>query len=494
MKINILAILFSCCAYMATAQVTVYDINKTAPGMQSIPHFLTPFEGKLYFMATDGIHGYELWGIDSSIGEFMVADINPGPGDALPGFYTNGYAWFNYDFAVTYAEVVGKDALFFIADDGVHGCELYLYDGVNPPMMVKEFIPGPQGIKNVQFLAAIDNYVFICEPKRGIWQYNLNTGNYVLLPGTDGANTPTELAVVNGVLCANLFRAQHSGYVLWKYNPVTRDSTVVATQLQTSPRFASINNRLYYVGGMTDHHMYEYDGVATPKKISPTSTGNEWQVFGWFNNKVYFLDSGSNLSEYDPVSKAVKIALNNTFPKFRPRGGFVQYKDKMYMAAIDTTHGLELWEWDGINSPRLAADIYSGIASNSSYKHDFVSMPDGVYFVANNSEQSAGIEVHRYKPFPATVHNLSFKGKVRAYPNPVTSTATLALQLHTAQTLYVELYNTEGRKVLAIQPVLYSSGTSRVELSMRNLPAGNYFYHVRNKDNATVVSGKLVKL
>jgi len=498
MKFNILAILFSCCTYAATAQITVYDINKTGIDKTSHPSFLTPFEGKLYFMASDGIHGYELWGIDSTAGAFMVADINPGSADAWPGVnHHSGYDIQKFDLAVTYAEVVNKDALFFIADDGVHGCELYLYDGVNPPAMVKEFIPGPQGIKDVRHLAAIDNYIFVCEYSRGIWQYNLNAGDLKLLPGTNGVKYPTEMEVVNGVLYASLFRSSSPGYVLWKYNPSTGDTGVVATNLYPNPQFINISNKLYYDADhtSTSHYLYEYDGLTMPKAIHPYNGGGYSQRIGKYKNKIYFTDTADNVCEYDTISKNVVVALKNNFPLFTPGGGFVYYNDRMYFSAMDTLNGIELWEWDGTNPPRMAADIYKGpFSSGASAKLHFTVMPDGVYFVAFSSEQSTGFEVHRYKPFPATVQNLSFKGELRAYPNPVTSATTLELQLNTAQTLSVELYNTEGKRMMSLPQVLYSQGTGRVELDMRHLPAGNYFYHVRNRDNKSVVSGKLVKL
>jgi ELWxxDGT repeat protein len=62
----------------------VADINPTPnPGngdtflMDSSPSHLTVFAGLLYFSATDGIHGRELWAYDGTNAQ-MVLDINPG--------------------------------------------------------------------------------------------------------------------------------------------------------------------------------------------------------------------------------------------------------------------------------------------------------------------------------------------------------------------------------------------------------------------------------
>lgn len=67
---------------------------------------------KLYFTATDGAHGNELWTSDgTSTGTKMVKDINP-KGDS----------------DITDPTVIGK-RLYFTADDGIHGNELWVSDG-----------------------------------------------------------------------------------------------------------------------------------------------------------------------------------------------------------------------------------------------------------------------------------------------------------------------------------------------------------------------------
>jgi ELWxxDGT repeat protein len=69
--------------------------------------------GKLYFAATDGEHGLELWQSDgTAAGTVLVADLRPGPISSGP------------EQLVLVGDAAG-DKLFFTADDGVHGRELW---------------------------------------------------------------------------------------------------------------------------------------------------------------------------------------------------------------------------------------------------------------------------------------------------------------------------------------------------------------------------------
>jgi ELWxxDGT repeat protein len=85
--------------------VRVKDIN---PGpASSDPELLTSVGGTLFFKATDGTSGTELWRSDGTeAGTVRVRDINPGPGDGLPSFSSTGFL----------LDLNGT--LFFRADDG----------------------------------------------------------------------------------------------------------------------------------------------------------------------------------------------------------------------------------------------------------------------------------------------------------------------------------------------------------------------------------------
>jgi ELWxxDGT repeat protein len=111
--------------------VLVKDIH-LGSNQSSQPTQLVAVGSTLFFQADDGINGRELWKSDgTSPGTVMVADINP----AGSAFYAN-----NIEGKVLNA----GGTLFFMANDGATGEELWKSDGSGPgTILVKDIFPGP---------------------------------------------------------------------------------------------------------------------------------------------------------------------------------------------------------------------------------------------------------------------------------------------------------------------------------------------------------------
>lgn len=98
----------------------------------SHPTYLTVLNDKLYFSAFNLQVGGELWSYNSAEGAKLVADIYPSFSGSLPSSSSPRLGW------------ISGGKLYFGATDGVHGYELWVHDpSNNTTRMVKDLNPGP---------------------------------------------------------------------------------------------------------------------------------------------------------------------------------------------------------------------------------------------------------------------------------------------------------------------------------------------------------------
>ncbi|MCY7421922.1 MAG: hypothetical protein LH478_09305 [Chitinophagaceae bacterium] len=95
--------------------IPLADIN---PGTASSnPDYFYPYNNLVIFQATDATHGTEYWKTNGTPGgTSILKDINPGPG--------NVYSFVNIPYPFRF-----NDKLFFVANDGVRGDEVWSTDG-----------------------------------------------------------------------------------------------------------------------------------------------------------------------------------------------------------------------------------------------------------------------------------------------------------------------------------------------------------------------------
>jgi len=108
----------------------VKDINSGAGSGfdEMFPSPMAVFQNEIYFQADDGLHGIELWKTDGTgAGTVLVKDINTG----IDGSNPSGFIVFNNE-------------LYFSADDGVNFRELWKTDGTETgTVLVKNINPNP---------------------------------------------------------------------------------------------------------------------------------------------------------------------------------------------------------------------------------------------------------------------------------------------------------------------------------------------------------------
>ena len=139
----------------------------------------TPFiavGNTLYFQADDGTSGYELWKSDgTNTGTVMVKDIYSGSNNqTMRPISSEGY----------YPQNAVGNTLYFIANDGIHGEELWKTDGTTSgTVMVKDINSGSDGTLLSRFIVVGNILYFVADD-----------GTEVELWITDGTTSGTVLA------------------------------------------------------------------------------------------------------------------------------------------------------------------------------------------------------------------------------------------------------------------------------------------------------------
>jgi ELWxxDGT repeat protein len=391
--------------------VRVKDINTTAPGAGSVPGDFKVFTGELYFSADDGESGRELWKTDGT-GEHtaIVKDINAtAPG---AGSFSSGFTVFNT------SDVLAGSELYFSADDGVNGFELWKTDGTGfNTVMVKDInstAPGagsnPSGFtvfrtgsgplaKNELFFSADDGVTGMELWKSdGTEPGTVRVMDICPLLCSGGSSNPGGFTVFKGEL---FFAASLgvNGRLLYKTDGTTANTDPLLN-LDFSgggsgggpTGFTIFNSELYFRGddsdGIYGNELWKTDGTADGtvivKNINATASGAhstpvELTVY---NGALYFRAddgvSGIELWKSDgsePGTVRVKD-INATSPGAGSRpfgfadltpGGAFAGGTTMYFSADDGVSGFELWKTDGTEAGTamvkdICPDVCSGLA------------------------------------------------------------------------------------------------------------------------------------
>ena len=285
----------------ASGTVMVKDIWSGSPS--SWIYHPTSIGNTLYFTATDGT-GIELWKSDGTTsGTVMVKDINTssisGNGNSVP----------------TWLTVIGN-TLYFSANDGTNGAELWKTDGTTSGTVMVKDINGGSGSSNPICLTAIGNTLYFnaYDQTNGaeLWKSDGTTSGTVMVKdigsGSSSGN-PTCSGMSMPVLGSTLYFTADdgtNGNELWKSDG-TASGTVMVKDINASGSSNSyahtvIGNTLYFWAddGTNGYELWISDGTASGtemvENIRPGNTG--YPVLGGIagiNNGVYFMaDDGTN--------------------------------------------------------------------------------------------------------------------------------------------------------------------------------------------------------
>ena len=402
--------------------------NSYGNGISSNLRRLAEINGLLYFTADDGESGQELWVSDGTTqGTKLVADINS----------DNSYGYVMSSDPRNLTEVNGL--LYFSADDGESGYELWVSDGTGEgTRLVKDIKPNnsDSDFRNSSFpkrLTEFNGLLYFAaddgENGRGLWVSDGTTqGTQLVANISPDTNLPSKnLTEFNGLLYFAAYN-QESGQELWVSDGTTDGTQLVADIRPNSSDFGSspenlteVNGLLYFAAndGENGVELWVSDGTTQGTRLVADIRPDS-RDFGYginssprnlteFNGLLYFTaDDGKNGHELwvsDGTTEGTQL-VKDIKPNIRDFGlgngsypqHLTEFNGLLYFAADDGKNGQELWVSDGTTEgTQLVTDLNTLVdndgISNSSRPDELTVIGEELYFRANDGEN--GIELFK---------------------------------------------------------------------------------------------------
>lgn len=338
--------------------VLVKDINpginregSYAPLDSSSPKDLTQFNGKLYFSADDGKNGRELWVSDGTTQGTNLVK-NIHPGN--PNYQNSGYM----DSSIPTHFIEFDNKLYFSARDSQNNSELWVTDGTT------------QGTK---LLAEIGSNI-VGNPQGSAPDYGSDPDNFTKFNGklyfaaNDRINGD-ELWVTDGT-------TQGTNLVI-DICPIISEYRDRTKPCSSSPRnLIAMGNKLYFTAddGETGRKLWVSDGTKEGTNlVKDIDREGDRDNAGYlnpqhltsFNNKLYFTAgddrTGRELWVSDGTEQGTSLVkdINLEEGKGSEPDNFTEFNNKLYFSADDGENGRELWATDGTEQgTTLVADLY----------------------------------------------------------------------------------------------------------------------------------------
>jgi ELWxxDGT repeat protein len=339
--------------------VLLRDINPGPAG--SDPQSLTIVRGILYFSADDGLFGRELWRSDGTTpGTFLVRDINPGPDSSDPSEL------------ISYRRTAGRPALlYFAADDGFRGRELWRSAGAaSNTRIVRDINPGPDGSdpayltfgplrnqRNRFLFFRADDGAFGAE----LWRSNGTLNGTVLVqdirPGQEGSN-PFNLTRVNLTQTGNVFQGAvffgaddgFRGAELWRSDG-RAPGTMIVRDINPGPDGSMIESATSLMANFRGQLLFAADDGVFGREL--------WRSNGTPGGTVLVRDINPGSASSNPGMQAHPLQDRRYLILQRANN-----QSLLLFAADDGLTGSELWRTSGTTaSTLLIRDINPGPGS-----------------------------------------------------------------------------------------------------------------------------------
>jgi len=193
-----------------------------------------------------------------------------------------------------------------------------------------------------------------------------------------------------------------------------------------------------------------------------------------------FAPTGLIAFAYDSIKVNTQITYADTVDAYgtmtTPTGTYQVIRENHWDVTIDSAKGVKSGKWSTLQATKVTTHEYNFYANGIGYilvQMNMDSTTSKVHTIAWDSSA------------PASVNEISYNGKVNAFPNPCTSQITFTTVGNTLQ--YINVYDVAGRKV---EQVEMKNGTTNVNTS--EFAPGMYLYTLINANGTLVDRGKFM--
>ena len=287
--------------------------------------------------------------------EYMVKDINP---------YESGFPQFIFSY---------DSCLLFIADDSIHGCEVWYTNGLEDgTRMIRDINPNGNGVFEDQWSPGLyrdpsfvryEDYVLFKaiggDGKLTVWKTDGTEEGTEIFVALDSIGPYSNLIVIDSILYFEGYSDIY-GWELWRTNG-TESGTYMVKDINPSGDgvdwwMCNLNGTLIFKGtdGVTGFELWRSDGTeagtymikdvgdesSNPQRLTPTDS----LVFFTNTTETY----GSELWVSDGTDAGTYL-VKDIYPGILSGNPYslVAVKNRLFFNAWDETHARELWVSDG---------------------------------------------------------------------------------------------------------------------------------------------------
>lgn len=484
------------------------DINGTADGSICSNSYWGPnyndrmpvvYNNELYFLATDGPHGVEIWKTDgTSAGTTMLKDIHPG----AQGYFD---PQFNYPY---FTELDGE--LYFAANDGSHGFELWKSDGTEGGTeMVKDISADGIYGSNPEHLINF-NGTLIFTARDDVYGYEIYK--------SDGTEAGTELIkdIVPGI-----YGSMNDGYAgsidpqftvsgdylyftgridetlpvyfyLYRTDGTDAGTITLNNDLQNVANFCDVDGTCYFYGfdGDYDHSsLWKTDGtIAGTTLISNAANLNASNLahsFYNFNNQLYFYSFTSDLTSIGLGKTNGTDAGTTMITTFEGLGSIPDVYDFnrdgsspyfFYHALKKISESAMSIRLVQTNGTTAGTEVFPGVQPFRS-----TAFLDGdIYFAGIDSTADEVWGLYKVHPLDLGVgiESIGVENELILQPNPASSNIIIQIPELTGNA-EISIFDLNGRKVFSRQ----NNNSTEIRIDVSEFNNGIYFLRLADINN-----------